>query len=394
MNFINTTPTNWKDVKDVNDCKRLIDIGILFGKGDMKALRNVIDYEGRQEILRHIAVRFAERMDERLAQEILLESLLWMLRKTYDTNLMSTFITELLLHPLYLESSMRLVELLLTMEVIVERHGELFVNAVSLTCELGLIAREIYMAYPEKLVGADKILAHVSTYLLSISNVNSFSVRLCLINYFGTTEHPSNKSGFNRIMNRFGFTILEYLFRSLFNKRTEGVALQFIRDNIPYVLEGDMGCQRILNETLRTYMLKRPDRFVLFIRDFGQTVAGLEDARFLTAKETFLRHMGQLLGSASDVNHHKLAVEITKAILLIEPLAFRQELLDMIVAGKTVKKAIREVVLYTINTNGEGDDLAILRAARRGRRPSFTQVDDLNTMQQVALLGHVHMKAS
>ena len=297
---------------------------------------------------------------------------------------------------------MRLVELLLSMEVIVERHGELFVSAVSLICGLGLLVHEIFQVYPEKLVGAEKILVHVSNYLLSISNVNSYSVRLCLVNYFGITENPTNKSGFNRLMNRFGFTILEYLFRSLFHKKTEGVALQFIRRNIPYMLEGDFGCQRILNETLRTYMLKQPDRFVLFIRDFAQTMAGLEDSRFVAAKETFLRHMGQLLRAASVVNHHKLASEITKAIMVIESVAFREELLDTIVQGKAVRKGIREVVINTIHGNGEGEsegdsqreDLALIRATRRGRKPCFTEVEELNTLQQVAFLGHTHLKAS
>ena len=396
MNVAKRTPATWREVKDLNDCKRLIDIGILFGRGDQKVLRNTVDYEGQKEVLRHIAIRFAERMDERLAQEILVESLLWMLRKSYDTDLISTFIAELLLHPCYLEASMRLVELLLTMEVIVERHGELLVGAVSLICELGLLVREIFQTYPEKLVGAEKILAHVSTYLLSISNVNSFSVRLSLINYFGVTETPDKKSGFNRIMNRFGFTVMEYLFRSLFVKKTEGVALQFIRDNIPYVLEGDVGCQRILNETLRTYMLKHPERFVLFIRDFASNISNLEGPRFLVAKETFLRHMGQLLNAASEVNHNKLAVELTRAILMIEPIAFREQLLSTIANEKgAVRKAIREAVLYTIDTNGQGEDLSIIRAARRGRKPSFTQTDEMNTLQQVAMLSHVQqMKAS
>src|SRR5690606_26461565 len=107
---------------------------------------------------------------------------------------------------------------------------------------------------------AQALLDHIATYLLSVSNTNSSCIRLSLLHYFGVTEHgSSNKLYFNRVMSRFGHTVLDHLFALLFRKKSEAVALQYLVENLPYVLGADRHSQRIVHETFKHYMLKEPE---------------------------------------------------------------------------------------------------------------------------------------
>ena len=130
-----------------------------------------------------------------------------------------------------------MVELALTAEVSDQENSEsIFSSAVALVCELGSLLQEVEKAYPGELgERIHKLLEHISTYLLSVSNSSNNCIRLSLLSYFSNLERGlSHKPSFNRIMARFGHTILEHLFALLFfnNKKTEGVALQFLLDNL------------------------------------------------------------------------------------------------------------------------------------------------------------------
>src|SRR5690606_18318848 len=106
------------------------------------------------------------------------------------------------------------------------------------------------------------LLDHIATFLLSVSNANSSCIRLSLLHYFGVCErHSEQKVCFNRIMGRFGHTVLDHLFNLLFRKRSEAVALQYLVENLPHVLEADRHAQKIVHETFKFYMLKQPERF-------------------------------------------------------------------------------------------------------------------------------------
>jgi hypothetical protein len=378
---------SWKNVKTPGDGSRLVDIGVILTRSDAKVIKRDLAPHVQAEIVKHLATRFAERSDERLAAEIIIESLLNLLSKGTDGDLITTFLTELLLHPNYYSATMRFVEMSLTMEVVVEQFSELFVTAVSINRELGLMVKEIYSTYPDKLEGGDRILAQVSTYLLSVSNANEYSVRLILVNYLGIIETPERKHGFNRIMDRFGYTILEHLFKMLFNKKTEGVALQYLLDNLPYILEGDNNCQMILHQTMRTYMLKLPERFALFIKTFSVTVRDLDDPRFDQARQVFLMHMGQLLKVASEISHTALAFEIGGAILKIDRCPYREELLKLIMADDSIKKPIKELITKLSQSQSVNEGNLAVHSPRRGRRPCFAKSNELSTIQQVAFLG-------
>src|SRR5690606_9680768 len=157
------------------------------------------------------------------------------------------------------EACWPLVEIALSNELAEGTHDQdIFEMAVALVCELGISIQEYDRAYPGEFRRASALLDHIATYLLSVSNANSSCIRLSLLHYFGVTEHGAEqKICFNRIMSRFGHTVLDHLFNLLFRKRSEAVALQYLIENLPYVLEADRHSQKIVHETFKFYMLKQ-----------------------------------------------------------------------------------------------------------------------------------------
>ena len=55
--------------------------------------------------------------------------------------------------------------------------------------------------------------------------------------------------------------------------------MQFMRNNFGYLLGGGIACQKTIFETMKFYMLKKPERFCLFVQTF---------AEYATTKDNFL----------------------------------------------------------------------------------------------------------
>lgn len=288
MESVNDLPASWRSVKGLEEAKQLVDFGILLAWKDMKHVRKVLSDDELQDLVRYFAVRLAERVENRLPEEILIESVLIVMANTEDEEILNSFLEELLHQPNRMEACFTLVELAITAEISdIDHIDDIFAFAVALICELGNIIQTVEKEYPGELGDKSrKLLEHITTYLLSVSNSNNNCIRLSLIQYFGSLEKGLNhKPGFNRIMGRFGHTILEHLFTLLFNKKTEAVALQFLLDNIPYVLEADNHSQRILHETWKYYMLKKPERFALFIQTLTKHLVELPEDSISTCRK-------------------------------------------------------------------------------------------------------------
>ncbi|MCH2192497.1 MAG: hypothetical protein MK188_16445, partial [Gammaproteobacteria bacterium] len=264
---------------------------------------------------------------------------------------------------------------------------------VALICELGQILQFIEKEYPGELqMDTNKLLDHISTYLLSVSNSNNNCIRLSLVHYFGTLEAgKSYKPGFNRIMGRFGHTILEHLFLLLFNKKTEAIALQFLLENVPFILEADNHCQKILHETWKYYMLKKPERFALFIQTLTNHLTAEDGANSIAARKVFLQHLGVLLKIVSEVNHKDLGREIMCAIGKFNNDPFRNDLIALIVKDKAIRENFRNICGKMIDaTNGEQivESADGFRSSKRGRKPSFAKAQKTRPIYQAAFLGH------
>ncbi len=392
--MIGDVPGTWKSFKSLEEARGLVDRGVLLTWKDAKHVRKVLNAKDMQELMKYFAIRMAERVESRLPEEILIESLLILMANSQEEEILNAFLEELVQQPNRMEACVTLVELAITADVSESVHyDDIFSIAVALICELGQILQMIEREYPGELqMDTYKLLDHISTYLLSVSNSNNNCIRLSLIHYFGTLEAgKSYKPGFNRIMGRFGHTILEHLFTLLFNKKTEAIALQFLLENIPFVLEADNHSQKILHETWKYYMLKKPERFALFIQTLTSHLVGQPLHEKFLARKVFLQHLGVLLRIVSEVNHKDLGREIMCAIGAFNEDPYRNELIGLIVKDKAIRENFRNLCARMVDsTNAEQivDEADGFRSSKRGRKPSFAKADKTRPIYQATFLGH------
>ena len=389
-------PSNWKGTQTADQARQLIDYGVMLKWRDMRTLRRALSPEDEEQVLRHFARRLVERCSVRLQAEILVESAMIWLANAASEKLLHAFLEELFAQPGMGDACWALVEIALTSELAESTHGgDIFEMAVALICELGISIQEYNKAYPGEFTRGQALLDHIATYLLSVSNANSSCIRLSLLHYFGVAEHGvQNKLYFNRIMSRFGHTVLDHLFNLLFRKRSEAVALQFLLENLPYVLEADRHSQKIVHETFKYYMLKQPERFCLFIQAFADELTDKTDVSYVECKKTFVQHLGAMLRVASDVNHKQLGHEFLVAMMKFAGEPFCSELLDLVKVDEEIKKPFRDL-LEQLRASAAGDGEVIdgqFRSSKRGRKPSFSRAEGLGTMHQVTYLGGIEVQ--
>lgn len=397
MQLISRASASWKGIKTVDQCKNLIDYGVMLKWRDMRTLRREFTEADEKEVIRHFALRLVERRGQRLQAEILVESVMIWLANAASETLLHTFLEQLFSQPGCDEASWALVEISLTSELSENSHDtDIFEMAVALICELGLAVQEYEKNYPGEFDRAQALLDHIATYLLSVSNTNSACIRLSLVHYFGVTEYAlTNKQSFNRIMSRFGHTVLDHLFTLLFRKRSEAVALQFLLENLPYVLLADRHSQKIVHETFKYYMLKQPERFSLFVQAFSDDLVANRSMGFEESRRVFLQHLAAMLKVASDVNHKQLGREFITAILKFDQDAFCHELLAALGNEVEIRPVFIELIAQLQSGNEiEESDLAVaqFRSSKRGRKPSFARAEGLGTMHQVHYLGGIEIQ--
>lgn len=384
---------SWKSFNNVDEAKHLIDVGALLTWKDFKNVRKVLDDAQIEELVFHCAGRLAERVESRLQAELLVESLLVIFANVQKEEVLSLFLQELLLQDNRIAACQILVELSITAEVSDAEHAEeIFATSVALTCELGQIIRLIQVQDPTELGNSGpKLLDHISTYLLSVSNSNDNCIRLSLLNYFGSLEKGRvNKHGFNRIMGRFGHTVLEHLFMLLFNKKTEAVALQYLLENVPYILEADDHAQTILQETWKHYLLKKPERFALFIQALTQYLLQMPDDEARQCRKTFLQHIALLTKKVAEVDHKELGRELLSAMASFRREPFFKDVVNLLARDRTIRESFRSLVVKMSEASDAENVLEEadgFRSSKRGRKPSFAKSDKTKVIYQVKFLG-------
>lgn len=372
---------------------KLIDVGIVLSWRDMRSLRKILSDEEQRTLLRHFVVRLCERADDRLSAEITVESILIWMANGESEQLVNEFIGELLQNPMCEEASRALVEIALTSEVVENTHDEdIFSMAVSLICELGIALQAHEKEFPGDIRDVKSILDHITTYLLSVSNSSNTCIRLSLLYYFGRqVKADAINESFNRIVGRFGHTVLDHLFTLLFQKKSEAIALQYLLENMPSLLITNSHGQYIVHETLKYYMLKHPERFGLFVQVFTDHIIAFPNVEAAVISNT-LRHIGVLLRVASGVNHKPLARELSVSLMKFAE-SERNAMLDELLQDIELRKPIRNLLMHIRegkNPDKIPDSISQFRSNKRGRRPSFSRAE-LATLSQITFLGSSEM---
>lgn len=384
---------SWKTMSSLEDARHLVDLGVLLTWKDFKVLRKVLKDEEIVDLVVYSAARLSERIEGRLSAEILTESLLIIFANIQEENVLEAFLQEVLNQPNRVATCSMLVELAITADVSdADKADEIFSIAVALVCELGTMIRQMQVTEPEELGSqGQKLLDHISTYLLSVSNSSDNCIRLSLLHYFGALEKgKTHKVGFNRIMGRFGHTVLEHLFVLLFNKKTESVALQYLLENVPYILEADDHAQTILQETWKHYLLKKPERFALFVQALSQHILSLPDDEARQCRKTFMQHLALLTKKVAEVDHKELGRQLLSALAAFQGEPAFKDVVGRLAKDMSLRDSFRSLVVKMNEASNLGNvigDAEGFRSSKRGRRPSFQKSGKQRIMYQIRFLG-------
>ena len=383
----------WGHARSVRDATTLIDRGVILQWKDMRRIKTHFSPTEQTSIVEYFAVSFCRVASSRAMAERTVESLLVWLTYTADNNLAKTFITQLLAQDNFRDSCWALIEIALSHEIAESEHGEeIFATSVAFICELGHHLNKAMEDNPARFGNKELLWNHLATYLLSMSSMNSSAVRLSLLSYFGAMSYTEvGKRFFNRIMRRFGYTVLDHLFFLLFNKKSEAMALEYLLHNLPWVLGGDYFAQNIMHKVFQHYVYRYPERFVLFLRTFSEellikTAEPKQQIWFLEIKQSFLKHMASLYMTISEINHRPLATEFLSVLEKFERDDFLCSLWQGVYNSENLKPFFKSHLSRVMHGNVK--IYAIKSTRKRGRRPSFSRIrQDISTLELVAFLG-------
>ncbi|MFK7871640.1 MAG: hypothetical protein AB8C84_00515 [Oligoflexales bacterium] len=380
--------TNWRQVKNLENARTLVDTGVLLNIKDAKNMKKSFSELDCVALTRHFTVTFCERSQDRLACEIILESLLsWMIATKVSEDLVDAFLEEIFEHQYRAEACIALSEVSVSAAFVHGQDGDDYLAVcVALMCELGMAIRAFDEEFPGEFKKAKGILAHMDNYLLSLGNSTSTAVRLSLLHYMGTLcAETKQQEPFNRVMSRFGYTAYETLFNLLSQKKTEGVALQYLQESIPFVLHGDASSQYIFSNTFKAFMLRKPEKFSMFLFALTETILDHEHSSAI--RGTFLQHLAQLYTHAADVNQKELARDILNAFQKFKEEPELPQLLTLLKQAPLRQSFKHFLVQFQQTDDMTALTMGALKTKRRGRKASFAKTEQLGVISQIAWLG-------
>jgi hypothetical protein len=381
----------WEKASSLDEAKRLIDQGILLQPETAQKIRRRFEKEIAAHITEYFAVRVGESVDIRLSVEMTVESLMSWLTAMGESVHIGIFLERFLVVQNRVRAIRAILDVVMNLETTQKGQSDAtFCTGISLICEMGLAIREIGEMYPDLIKDPDKLLSHISAYLLSVSNHSSNHVRLSLLNYFGVVESGLARNNFHKILDRFGHSMLDFLLRSLFEKKTEAVALRYLQENFGFILDADYTIQKTVFETLKFYMLKKPERFVLFCKEISKRCETESWDAGQKAISVWMRHLALLFGVTSDVNHVKLGSEMFLVLRMHKARPGYDELIDQVYRDPKTRKQFKEFIdFYERPKPKQRSSINLIRGTKRGRKPSLSKAPEMTTVDQVAFLNAV-----
>lgn len=389
---------SWKNVTEITTAKKLVDMGYLLPWHEGRSVAKILGDEGCSELVRYIAVRLGDRFSDRLAAEILVESLYAILTAASSEKIMISFLEELFDSEEFENVTRHLVEISLGGEVADDELSKAVVSAaVALICEIGLNIQRIEDEVPGRIEKGKALSDHIAAYLLSVSNTNVQAVRLSLLRYFSHTEYgQTNKTNYTRLMVRFGHSIMEALFQQLFVKKSERIAVQFLLENLPCALEAGSDTQKILHETFKQHMFKESERFCLFMHELGSHLLSLsQETSLCPAAESYARHLIALYKVTSDLGHKELGREVLQEIHKFSGYGDIRQWIRTLETSSEIRRTFRELAMEfrvkVVESGKAGKVISQFRVSKRGRKPSLSK-GDFGFLEQVTTLGEYEVR--
>jgi hypothetical protein len=134
--------------------------------------------------------------------------------------------------------------------------------------------------------------------------LNSNAIRVSLLHYLSKCPLNANTSSqLNRVISRFGQSLLDDLLQAFFEQKKRGnAAFFFLAEHLSTFFTAAPALAEMSHSVLRHYMLKHPDEFPSFMASYSDWVSREHKALSMTAQ-----HIALLIKSAADVAQKNLA---------------------------------------------------------------------------------------
>jgi len=162
----------------------------------------------------------------------------------------------------------------------------------------------------------DDVSEHISSNLISRSNINSSAVRLALVHYLICSPPVTvEKWSLNRTISRFGQSLLDELFQYCFEKNNKSkAAFSFLTAHFLALLTNDTQVFEICFSALKRCLLKHPEQFPKFIQKFTDQMEFHEQSQSFIYKEC----LENLLKIALQFNNKNILKALEKSMKLIK----------------------------------------------------------------------------
>lgn len=170
--------------------------------------------------------------------------------------------------------------------------------------------------------GASHVVEYISTSLLARSNINNTAMRISLIHFLSSCADPKQSTlQLNRVISRFGNTLLEDLLRAFFDdKKKVTAAFFFLVEHLHAFLSSSPALATMSHDVLKHHMLKYPEDFPGFLASYCDW-----SPKDPGSQAILVRHIGMLYRSALDVYQRPLAEAIGRVLIrLLDDIKNRQ----------------------------------------------------------------------
>ena len=185
-------------------------------------------------------------------------------------------------------------------------------TALVILTEFGLMLANQQGKSALDLKGTAGVVEYISTSLLARSNVNSTAMRITLVHFLSSCNlGRQSTQQLNRVISRFGHSLLEELLRAFFDdKKKMHAAFYFLVEHLSAFFAASPALAVMCHDVLKHYMLKYPAEFPSFLASYSEVAPRDKETLVLATK-----HISLLYRAAIDVYQRPLSEAIGRVLL-------------------------------------------------------------------------------
>lgn len=232
----------------------------------------------------------------------------------------------------------------------------------------------------------------IESYFISISNTKNQITQTIILNHFLTQSHIKerrvNHAYYDKILDRFGFTISTTLLENFFTQKNKFKYFRYLSEIFSCLLERNDNSQKIVTDVFKHFILINPTKLVYFLELFHRHIFIPSNNRNL--KKNYVNQLYDLLIASSASHQHKYYNKILYLLYTQEEISKENILSSLLKDKKTndiLKNKLKLIRSYCIQ-NKQNRIIKLIKESIKGRKTNLIPYEKaLTTNQLLALKG-------